>query len=289
MVTHGFTREDLNPQTRAEAVKTDDEIVARYKDWIKSVKGQSVSRFEKFDNEGLNLVCLPFGKNNGTIVVAAVPVEKIKGKFLAPLNKVSSTGAFLINESLTTMVTSHASNGLVGTNLDLAEDPQVREAIAAFKNVDYRGSQTINKPFRLGTEQFSPSILTAAPVEVAAGRKWFLLVASPLSEVDSVVGRLFRRILFFGIFVVVAMTAILVSTAAQMIRGRMKLERMRHETITKELDRARQIQKAWLPRKGPRRRSSSWRPLTTRPSTSAAIFTTGSTSPTAAPRSASAT
>ena len=78
-----------------------------------------------------------------------------------------------------------------------------------------------------------------------------MLVSSPLADVDSVVGSLFHRIVLWAVFVVVAMTGILVSTAVQMIRGRVKMERIRHEVLTRELERARQIQQAWLPRTAP--------------------------------------
>ena len=54
------------------------------------------------------------------------------------------------------------------------------------------------------------------------GKRWFVLVSSPLADVDSVVGSLFHRIAVWAAFVVVAMTGILVSTAVQMIRGRVK-------------------------------------------------------------------
>ena len=43
------------------------------------------------------------------------------------------------------------------------------------------------------------------------------------------------------------MTAILVSTAVSLIRLRVRLERVQHEVITRELSQARQIQLNWLP------------------------------------------
>jgi sigma-B regulation protein RsbU (phosphoserine phosphatase) len=46
------------------------------------------------------------------------------------------------------------------------------------------------------------------------------------------------------------MTAILFSTAVQLIRARLRTERVRHDLITRELNQAREIQLAWLPRQG---------------------------------------
>ena len=90
--------------------------------------------------------------------------------------------------------------------------------------------------------------------------------------------------------VIVAMTAILVSTSTQLIRGRLRLERLQRQMlISRELDQAREIQLAWLPeRQGARSRSTS-PPSIARPAMSAATFTTGSTCPTDARASSSAT
>jgi sigma-B regulation protein RsbU (phosphoserine phosphatase) len=55
----------------------------------------------------------------------------------------------------------------------------------------------------------------------------------------------------WGFFVIIAITAILVSTAIQMIRTRVRLERVRHDILNRELTQARQIQLAWLPVHGP--------------------------------------
>jgi len=48
--------------------------------------------------------------------------------------------------------------------------------------------------------------------------------------------------------IIVAMTMILVSTSTTMIRGRLRLERVQREMLTRELDQAREIQLMWLPK-----------------------------------------
>jgi sigma-B regulation protein RsbU (phosphoserine phosphatase) len=55
----------------------------------------------------------------------------------------------------------------------------------------------------------------------------------------------------WSVFVTVAVAALLVSTAVQLIRSRVKLERERAAAMRKELERARQIQQAWLPHQPP--------------------------------------
>jgi sigma-B regulation protein RsbU (phosphoserine phosphatase) len=54
-------------------------------------------------------------------------------------------------------------------------------------------------------------------------------------------------VIIWASFLIVAMTAILVSTAVQVIRGRVRMERMQHEILNKDLLQAREIQLNWLP------------------------------------------
>jgi sigma-B regulation protein RsbU (phosphoserine phosphatase) len=54
--------------------------------------------------------------------------------------------------------------------------------------------------------------------------------------------------LTWAIFLLIATTAILMSTSVQMIRSRVRMERVKHEILTRELTQARKIQLAWLPR-----------------------------------------
>jgi sigma-B regulation protein RsbU (phosphoserine phosphatase) len=70
-----------------------------------------------------------------------------------------------------------------------------------------------------------------------------------MKQVDGTVARLFDGAILWSIFVVVAVIAILASTAFQMIRSRLRMERERHEALTRELSQARDIQLAWLPTK----------------------------------------
>jgi serine phosphatase RsbU (regulator of sigma subunit) len=233
---------------------TADQVVQRFGEFLQSVNGQAVSHFETFPElpgGGLNLVCLPILENK-SVVVAAVPVSEINETFLSPINAPSAehaTGAYLIDERRVVMAASRP--GLVGGDLNKLDDPNVKATLAAYGAAGNRGSRVIPVPFALGPEKFAPALLAAEPMQVIdgePGRQWFVLVASPLAEVDDVVAALFRRVWTGGVIFTALVTAILVSTALLMIRSRMKLERARHEVVRKELERARQIQQAWLPR-----------------------------------------
>src|SRR5262245_40878248 len=76
----------------------------------------------------------------------------------------------------------------------------------------------------------------------AGGWRWL-----QASDVDAAVAKFFRRALIGAGVIIVAMTMILVSTSTTMIRSRLKLERVQHEMLTRELDQAREIQLMWLP------------------------------------------
>lgn len=226
------------------------EIVAKNREWLQGVSGQAVSKFEVFDSGGCNLIALPLGAKSRAVLVAAVPVDKINDKYLSRLNSDPSTGAFLVDETGTAMAASRPA--LVGENVSAIGDANVKRLLAEFRSEGYRSStKPLSTRFKLGNEAFAPALLTAVPMEVVPGKRWILLVASPLAEVDDVVSALFRKVVVWAIFVTLAITAILLSTAITLIRSRAKAERERTAAIHKELQRARQIQQAWLPRHMP--------------------------------------
>ncbi|MDB5294688.1 MAG: Stage sporulation protein, partial [Phycisphaerales bacterium] len=230
-----------------------EELCDRYRDWLRDAKEQAVSRFELFDGPGgprtlgYNLVALPIGSGR-TVLVAAVKVSTIAEQYLAALNADPATGVMLVNDSLTVMAASRAN--LAGTSLAEEGDPDLSAGLLAFRAEGFKGSHVVAHPFKVGGQEFEPALLTAEPLDVA-GRKWFIVVGSPLREVDGVVAALFGKIVVWAVCVVVVVTALLVSTAVQLIRGRVRLERATAHGLRQELDRARQIQQAWLPRESP--------------------------------------
>lgn len=226
---------------------TAEALAARYRDWLPTVSEQAVSRFELFDGRGYNLVALPVSRGQ-SVLVAAVKVSTIAEQYLAALNADPSADVMLVNDAMTVMSASRPQ--LAGVNIRDAADADLAAGLQSCRADGYQESQVVDHPFTIGGVRFAPALLTAEPIDVA-GKKWFIVVGSPLTEVDGVVAALFGRIFVWAIFVVVVVTAILLSTAFQMIRGRMRLERARNEGIRKELDRARQIQQAWLPRESP--------------------------------------
>src|SRR5687767_211928 len=66
-------------------------------------------------------------------------------------------------------------------------------------------------------------------------------------EQDQVVGKFLRKSIVGAVAIVLLMTAVLVFAATQAIRARLRVERIQHDVINKELAAAREIQLAWLP------------------------------------------
>jgi sigma-B regulation protein RsbU (phosphoserine phosphatase) len=88
--------------------------------------------------------------------------------------------------------------------------------------------------------------MTLEPVTVATDQ-WTVVFAYPIGEIDSEVNALFKRAVIWAGFVALSITAVLVSTAVQTIRFQARLERERHQVLTRELTQARRIQEQWLP------------------------------------------
>ncbi|MDB5172475.1 MAG: putative phosphoserine phosphatase RsbU like protein, partial [Phycisphaerales bacterium] len=242
-----------NPPTPFE-----NAIVAKFSEWLKQVREPSISPFQVIEDpsgqHAIKLVCVPLTtapRPNGqpqrsAILVAAVSARPMEQRFLADLGKHGVTGAFLVDDSMTVMAASN--HNLLNTRIDATGEPQFKDALTAFQRLRFEGTRPLDKPFHIGPQLFDPAIVSVHPVDVL-GKRWFVLVASPLAGVDSVVRGLSQKAVFWAAFVAFSMTAILVSTAAQLIRSRMRMERVRHGLLQQELREARKIQLAWLPQK----------------------------------------
>jgi serine phosphatase RsbU (regulator of sigma subunit) len=226
------------------------DIVAKSAQWLKSIDKPTISKYQQYElgngeKIGLNLVCVPTGEKLPRIHVAAVPARIVHRRFLDELNTDSdATSAVLIDDAGTIMATPTASNA--GGNIwQLMEERHLGLA-KKYIGTGERGSEVLNESHRLGDHTYPPGLFTVEPVSIR-GKKWTLMIVSPISEVDALVKRVFKRALFWAIFVICSMTAILVSTSMQLIRSRIRMERVRHDLLTKELTQAREIQLAWLP------------------------------------------
>lgn len=250
------------------------EIANAHRQWLKGIESPSISGFTKLGNSWGHLICVPMpdmrggfqgrppsdgrdardgprpgpvltGPDRKLVLVAVVPVSGAMERFLNVLNHDTSTSGLLLDETGVAMGATEKAE--FGQNmLTPATDSRLRELISAATTSSKAGTKVIDESIESNGRTLSPRIVVVQPIKMA-GRNWSVMLSSQLSEVDAVVSSIFRKALYASAFVVLAMTAILSSTSIQMIRGRLRLERIRNDLLARELTQARKIQLAWLP------------------------------------------
>lgn len=235
---------------RTETSPSAAEIVTRIEPWLKTLKQPAMSDFQLLADRGFHFVAIP-SLNGGrdALIVAAVPTRRVEQWFLNELDDgPGATETFLVNDTLQILTTGRRE--LIGKEISAIGSPEIQAAIASLATANFRGTRTMSSGFRLGDLSVGPSLVNAQPVYVN-GHHWFVMLTAPLSDIDAVVRQFFGRALFWAIFLALSMTAILVSTATQLIRNRARLEQLRHAMIDREIAEARKIQLAWLPQGRP--------------------------------------
>jgi serine phosphatase RsbU (regulator of sigma subunit) len=223
--------------------------------WLAEVRAPAVSRFIELQAGGANLVAVPF--LDDLLIVAVVPIGVIESRFLDVVNRQDTMSATLLDSAGHTMATS--DRRLVGGNVfEQLRDGPTLELFNRYMAEPRPTTVAIEQPLDMGQTTLPPRMITATPIRVRGpggegdaptdtSRPWTLLVASHLSDVDTIVRASFGRALIWAVVVGLILTALLVSTAVQMIRARVRLENLRNEALRRELDQARKIQLAWLP------------------------------------------
>ena len=179
------------------------------------------------------------------LLVAVVPVEPMRVRFLDDLNRGLASqrqfNALFLDESGVMMAGSEQVP--VGVQVRPTGDPAIRELTSSGpdrRTIIYEESTSADDHI------LPPRMVSVEPVAVG-GRKWMLVVSSRLSDLDTLVGGIFQHAFWWSIGLVVAVTAVLVSSSTQLIRSRLKIERMKNDLLDHELRQARRIQLAWLP------------------------------------------
>lgn len=226
-------------------------IIAQASDWLRAVTEPSVSPLMVVDGMRFNLAVAPSARNR-LAIVAVIPVESIERSFFADLNAHADNGAMLLDAAATVMICGHAD--IEGRSL-LADDvsPELRSITRRYVTLGKGGAEEVAATQRVGDVEMLPAIVAIEPIDVR-GQRWWLSVASGLARIDAVQGELMGRLIRWAVFVAISVTAILVSTAVQMIRARARMERVQHDLLQREIEQARQIQLSWLPQRGDRLR-----------------------------------
>jgi serine phosphatase RsbU (regulator of sigma subunit) len=201
-----------------------------------------------------------------SILAAVVPFGSVQRSFLDTINAQNSISV-VVMEDAPTVGSAASFPGSIGF-IDQIPDPKVRAVAEEQVRRGRRGSVIVTVPSRgyargdgtplgrddgtrphAGKDSLKPRLFVIEPLNLP-GKRSAITVSSWLDEVDQVVAATFRRAAIGTGVLLLVVTGIVVSTATQLIRTRVRLERERHAMLRKELDQARQIQLAWLPSPG---------------------------------------
>jgi serine phosphatase RsbU (regulator of sigma subunit) len=225
-----------------------DEVVRMARPFLQQVharSARSVSQFLTFSTGGgAHVVCVPM-RGFKLLMVCVVPVSALERDVLASVNNSTTTGAMVLDQTGTFV--SAALPGAVGRNVRQFNDPRIRKLAEAYLSERRSRTEVFDQPEKMGDLTFKPGMSTMEPMDVL-GADWFLVVSSDLSTVDKLVRPIFRDLMMWGIFLGVCIFLILLSTSTQLIRSRLRLERMQRDVMAKEMTDAREIQLKWLPK-----------------------------------------
>jgi serine phosphatase RsbU (regulator of sigma subunit) len=242
----------IRPYGPQATIPSMHELVDRNRAWLNALDKATISPVQQFDDKQNNLVRsftligVPVGPKKNFVLVASVSARATAKRYFEDVDRTSDGAAFLLDDTQTIIAASRP--GLIGTRITRSSDSPAAATIMSLTERGGEATEPLNKSFTIGSEKFPPAMLTAQAVTVL-DKQWTVLISSPLSDIDAVVRRLFGRAVFWALFVAVSMTAILVSTAVQLIRNRARFDRERHALLEKEIRQARDIQLAWLPQK----------------------------------------
>jgi serine phosphatase RsbU (regulator of sigma subunit) len=236
----------LLEQFGPEKPEVAQEIIRNFGSWVAGLGRAEISQFIRFGERGGHIVVVPLGGPTRRAIVAVVPIEGVEQALLQDVNRQGLSGAFLIDERGVVMSSPDPLARGVHAG-DAERDPRLAELVRRFMQRNAAGTEVFDRTVRVGDETLTPTMATIQPVQLAGGVNWWVAISTSLSAVDQVVNPIFREAMTWAGFVMTAVTAILVSTAIQMIRTRLRLERVRSELIERELTQARRIQLHWLP------------------------------------------
>lgn len=221
-------------------------VIDPIRDWLVQLRSPAVSRFGVFDDRAGHLLVVPFPGPVRRSVVAFVPIRGVESAMLGELNRHRVSETWLVDDR--GVVMSAPRPELVGKNIrtDLS-DPRMREMATRYIETGVGATQVFDRDVRLGDTSLGPALSTIQPVQLTDGKVWWIVISQSLDRVDEMVNPIFKQAITWAAVVMLAVTVVLVSTATQMIRARLRMERMRSELIDRELHQARQIQLQWLP------------------------------------------
>ena len=229
------------------------------------------------------VVAVPDGA--GRALVAAVPAAYLAQAYLAPARETGRVAVLLV--AADGGIVGGGGSGLDDRTLaEAADEGRVPRALADYAAARVAG-RTLPPPafeetFDAGAGEFDgalavvlparvarrakagpePEVQTEVDVEVEAdgaaagldaeaerarrGRLWVVALANRGAVLEQL-EQLTRTAVLWALGLIVAVSAVLLSSGVQLVRGRSRLERLRTEMVDRELNEAREIQLRWLP------------------------------------------
>jgi serine phosphatase RsbU (regulator of sigma subunit) len=230
---------------------TPRQVVDSLNNWIRSVQQPQVSAYANIDGLRCNVVVVPIRNiNSHRFLVAVVPINRIEKSLFSELNvRATGGGAIMVDDQGTIMSATRAA---VGDNVKRDnKTPRLSSMAARYMQGTAGGTELFRNSETVNGRTLQPAMITVEPILLheLGDKRWSLGISSALSDEDEVVSRLLGAAVFWAIFVIVSVSAILLSTATQLIRSRLRMERLQHQMLEKELAQARDIQLNWLPHK----------------------------------------
>jgi serine phosphatase RsbU (regulator of sigma subunit) len=222
-------------------LESDQDIVAHNLTWLRTLTGPTISEPQKLAGEDVVLLAAPIARN-ARLLVAVVPIKDLDRRFFDSADRFAGLSVGLIDGRGHVVA---ASDQTFDALADAPDSSMWGQFVRTEISDPHSGTHMINPPGG-GVATIPPSLVSAQPITLP-GVHWSVVVRSSLSDLDAILNQLFGRAVIWGIFLIASVVAILGSSATLLIRGRLKMERMQHEMLTRELAQARQIQLAWLP------------------------------------------
>jgi len=221
------------------------EIVEAVKPWLATVKNREVSEYVPFRSGGAHVLAVPIRGPAGLLMLCVIPVASLERDVLKYINQDSRTTIAVVDGDL--RVVYSADPAIHGKKVAEFGDERMLDLATRYQNLSQGAPEIFDSGKTVNGRTYLPAIITPQPASIL-GQHWVILIKSNLADVDAVVTPVFRDTMLWAGFVMLAMTAILVSTAIQLIRTRVRVERQQMERLNRELEQARLIQLNWLPR-----------------------------------------
>lgn len=221
-------------------------IVEARKAWLASVEEPSVSKVGELGGRWGNMVAVPLpgGKR---LICAVVPIEKVADHFLRGIHDEKvGIAPMLLDEAGRVL---HCDAGMPAGRSIVADagTPALQRMIVETLAGTKPAVHVLEGTQRLAEIEFDGALITVHPVEVPNGR-WWLSISSTLESVDAFLLDMYRRVLIFSAVAIGLFTLVFVRIGVGQIRERARLERVKHDLLAREIEQARRIQLAWLPR-----------------------------------------